>query len=904
MKNANTLIEPLTRRELEIIALLARQYTNKEIAASLNLSVNSVKWYARQIYGKLGIENRRQVSVRANELGLLTNVDGDDKSSSLSTGTGISLMTKLTNKPRHNLPLQLTSFVGRGNEIQHVKSLLGTSRLVTLTGAGGVGKTRIALAAALQMLDEFKDGLWLVELAPLGDPALIPGAIASLYGVHADQKRSLRTALLDYLREKQLLLILDNCEHLIDACAEIADTIVRACPKVSLLASSREALGIAGEVPFLVPSMSFPELNKQLAIESLPGYEAIQLFLERARYVVPGFTVTPANASSLAQLCRRLDGIPLALELAAARLQVLSLEQIVTRLDDSFSLLTGGSRRALPRHQTLHALIDWSYELLNVTERTFFRRLSVFAGGWSLEAAEQVCIDEGLLKSPSPHTQAEEISTNVVLDLLGGLVNKSLVAVERLEDTIPSYRMLETVRQFAQEKLIAAGDAERFRDRHLDYFLRLVEQSEPLLRGAHVLDQLGLLDGQIDNLRLALSWAFASQQTTQVAKGLRLAIALKFYWCARSLLDEGIDWLKSGLEIYRLDEGCQAQLRANALSTVGFLVLYTTDFTRIDEVRLLLEKSILLFRECSDWLGQAVAEGELGLSLVFKFYTSGSSQEREVYPVARALGEHSLATCRQLGNSQDLAVALLMNLFIYSTGELEQARIFGEEALDLCEKNDDKLVMEMVLLRLAELSVAHDVKDAQKYIQKTLLLAQELEDKNGIVNAFIDLGLVAYYNHDFEAMESYFQVSLDLSRETGVLFHQMFSLRNLGIAALCQGKLSRSKEYYLESLDWAQKGIEAGSEWAKYDLYNFILGMAGIALGKEQLTQATRMLGVVEAQLETFFKPLDPWDQAEFDRITGETRHNLDKATFAAAWLAGRELSLEQAILEARQITP
>jgi predicted ATPase/DNA-binding CsgD family transcriptional regulator len=903
MIKANTLIEPLTRRELEILALLAQHYTNKEIASSLSLSVNSVKWYARQIYGKLGIENRQQAVERAIELDLLTSVLGDVKPSSISTSTRISLITTLAKKPRHNLPLQLTSFVGRGSEIQQVKSLLGTSRLVTLTGAGGVGKTRLALAVASQMLDQFKDGLWLVELAPMGDPALIPGVIASIFGVHADQNRSLRKALLDYLLEKQLLLILDNCEHLIDACAEIADTILRACPRVCLLASSREALGIEGEVPFLVPSMSFPELGKQLAIESLESYEAIQLFQARARLVLPGFTITTANASSLAQLCHRLDGIPLALELAAARLQVLSLEQIVARLDDSFRLLTGGNRRALPRHQTLHALIGWSYELLNITERTLFRRLSVFAGGWSLEAAEAVCTDENLPISPQAEWMALGISSTEILELLGGLVNKSLVAVERSGDTVPSYRMLETIRQYAQEKLVEAGEAERFRDRHLDYFLRLAEQSEPLLRGSEVLACLNLLDDQIDNLRLALSWAFGSRHSTRVAKGLRLATALKFYWYTRSLLDEGSDCLKSGIEIIDQEDGCQSQIRAKALSAIGLLVLNTLDFTRIAQVRPLLEKSISLFQECNDRLGQAVAQCELGLTLVSKYYTSGSSQEREEYPVARALGEQSLAACRQLGNSHDLAFALLVNLFIYSTGEVDQARIFGEEALVLCEKNGDKLVMEMVLMRLADLSLTHDMKSSLKYIQKALHLAQELEDKNGIINIFIDLGLVAYYSQDFEAMESHFQISLDLSRETGGLIYQMFSLRNLGIAALRQGKLNRSKEYFLENLSRAQKVIGADSEWAKYDLYNFILGMAGIALETGQPALAARMLGVVEAQLETFFKPLDPWDQAEFNRITGDIRHLLDAATFAVAWSAGRGLSLEQAITEVCQIS-
>lgn len=907
MKKANTLIEPLTRRELEILALLAQHHTNKEIASSLNLSVNSVKWYARQIYGKLGIENRRQVVARANELGLLTSVAGDDKSSSSSSSIGISLITNLANKPRHNLPLQLTSFVGRGGEIEQVKSLLGTSRLVTLTGAGGVGKTRLALAVASDMLDKFKDGLWLVELAPLGDPALIPGAIASIFGVHADQNRSLRTALLDYLLEKQLLLILDNCEHLIEASAEVTDTILRTCPKIRLLVSSREALGIEGEVPFLVPSLSFPDPGILPEIESLENYEAIQLFLARARLVLPRFTVTEANASSLAQLCHRLDGIPLALELAAARLQVLSLEQIVARLDDSFRLLTGGSRRALPRHQTLHALIGWSYDLLNEAERTLFRRLSVFAGGWSLEAADAVCTDENLPISPPAERRALGISSTEILDLLGGLVNKSLVTVERLGDTVRSYRMLETIRQYAQEKLVEAGEAERFRDRHLDFLLGLAEQSELLLRGPEVLACLELLDDQLDNLRLALSWSLGSRQSTRVAKGLRLASSLEFYWATRDLMDEGIGWLRSGLEIITIEEGCSVQLKAKVLYTIGYLVINTADFTRVAELRPLLEESIALFQECNDRLGQAMAQCELGLCLMFKYVTSfGYSHEKQEYPQARALGEQGLATCRELGKPHNLALALFLNQYIFSAGlEFEQARAYSEEALGLCEKIGDKLIMKLILMRLGDLALTQgDLAGCRQYNQKALLLAQELGAKGAIIQAFFAFGIVAYYSQDFEAMESHFKVSLDLSREIGVVIFQMASFRNLGIAALRLGNLNQSKEYFLENLSLAQKVIGADSEWIKYDMFTFIMGMAGIALGKEQFAQAARLLGVIEAQLENFFKPLDPWDQAEFHRITDEVRHQLDEATFAVAWSAGRGLSLEQAITEARQISP
>jgi predicted ATPase/DNA-binding CsgD family transcriptional regulator len=907
MRKAETLIEPLTQREQEILALLAKHQTNKEIATRLSLSVNSVKWYARQIYGKLGVENRRQAAARAGVLGLLETVTEKEQATSLYTSSDTGDFTNCKSKPRHNLPLQLTSFIGRGVEIEQVKKLLGRSRLVTLTGAGGVGKTRLALAVAPQILDEFKDGIWLVELASVGDPQIIAETIAAVFRVRADQNRSLRTALLEYLREKQLLLILDNCEHLIDACAEITDTILRTCPQVYLLASSREALGIEGEAPLYVPSLSFPEPAKLPRAEDLEGYESVRLFVERARVVVPGFAITESNAICLAQICHRLDGIPLAMELAAARLQVLSLDQIAERLDDRFRLLTGGSRRALPRHQTLHALIDWSYELLSEKERILFRRLSVFAGSWTLEAAEAVCTEGTPVESLSSRKMLLDLPTNEIIDFLAGLVNKSLIVVIRQGDEIRGYRMLETVRQYAQEKLVEAGEAERFRDRHLDFFLKIAEESEPLLRGPELLDRLEQLDHQIDNIRLALSWAMGGKSVNRVVKGLRLGNALEFYWYARSILSEGIEWLKKGLSIIPKEESHLTHLRARVLFGISFLVMNTVDFTRVNEVSLLLEESISLFQECNDRLGRAMAQARLGLCLMFKYITSfGPHDEREEYAMACALGEQGLADCREFGQPSDVAIALTMNLYICSIGnELQKARAFGDEALAICEKCSDKIIMEMILIRLAELSISQiDLQGAQQYTEKLFLLAQELEDKIGIINALIISGMIAYFSQEFTAMELRYQASSELSRETGALIYQMFSLRNLGIATLRQRNLQRSREYYLENFYLAEKANWLENEWAKYDVNTFILGMGGIALELGDITQAARLLGTVEAQFESFFKPLDVWDLAEFNRIAGQVRQRLNEASFTSSWSAGRELSLEQAIAEARQVMP
>src|SRR6266545_3268645 len=331
---------------------------------------------------------------------------------------------------RTNLPAQLTSFVGREQAITDVTQLLTTARLVTLTGPGGTGKTRLALQVAAGVLEAYSDGVWLVELAPLADAALIPRAVASALGLREEAGRPILATLTDFLRARHLLLILDNCEHVVAACAQSAAALLRGCPNVRILASSREALGIAGEAPFRVPSLATPDPRRLPPIETLADYEAVRLFVERATTVLPGFRLTSDNAPAVAQVCARLDGIPLALELAAARVNVLRVEQIAARLDDRFRLLTGGSRTAVPRQQTLRALIDWSHDLLAALEQQVLRRLSVFTGGWTLEAAEAVCAGDG-------------IEQYDILDVLTQLVNKSLVVGEREQGQETRYRLLE-----------------------------------------------------------------------------------------------------------------------------------------------------------------------------------------------------------------------------------------------------------------------------------------------------------------------------------------------------------------------------------------------------------------------------------------------------------------------------
>ena len=402
----------------------------------------------------------------------------------------------------HNLPLQLTSFVGREREASELKQLLSNTRLLTLIGPGGTGKTRLALKTAEDLLPSFADGIWLVELAPLADPNLILQTIAGIFGLRELPNMPLKDIVTDYLRAKEILLILDNCEHLIEACAQLSENLLRNCPRLKILASSREALGIAGETVYRVPSLSLPDPT-QVRREALLESESVRLFLERATAAQSKFRLTDQNASSVAQICYRLDGIPLALELAAARVTVFSPEEIATRLGDRFKLLTGGSRTALPRQQTLRALIDWSYGLLSEEEQRLFRQLSVFAGSWTFEAAEAICTTPLAQAGRGvPERQGEGLD---VLTLLTQLVNKSLVMADAdMVQGSTHYHLLETIRQYARDKLLEAGESEQVRTRHLDFFLELAEKAENYMNGPQELEWQELLDRNYDNLRTAL----------------------------------------------------------------------------------------------------------------------------------------------------------------------------------------------------------------------------------------------------------------------------------------------------------------------------------------------------------------------------------------------------------------
>ncbi len=609
-----------------------------------------------------------------------------------------------------NLPLALTSFVGRTREVATVRSLLAQARLLTLTGAGGCGKTRLALEVAHGLAHDAPaaaacaDGIWLVELAALGEGALVPPAVASVLGVQEHADGTLLDRLVAVLRPRRVLLLLDNCEHLLDACAELAETLLRACPRLTILATSREALGVGGEQPWRVPSLGLPA--GQPTREQALACDAVQLFVQRARVVRPEWALTEPQVALVAQVCQRLDGMPLALELAAARLAALSLEQVAARLDDRFRLLSGGSRTALPRQRTLRATLDWSYELLSAPERLLLRRLAVFAGGWPLEGAEAVSAGNGL-------------AAEAVLDLLAGLVGKSLVQAGAAEGGGMRYGLLETVRQYGHEKLVAAGEEVAVHARHLRWCLALSERAEPWLRGPERGTWLALLDAEHDNLRAALDWAQAHGCEEAV---VRLGGALWWFWYLRGYRDEGRRWLDAMLRAEPDPPGTlDARRWGQALQGAGWLAALQRAYA---PATTLLERALDVTVQTGDTARQAVVLLDV----------ANVARKQGQYGQAIELFERAAAVARRLGQ-QCLEAAALGDAGAtwHNAGDERRAGPLLEVGLRLARRCGDAYLTGWFLSFLGRVSKetgAHEAAGA--YLAEALATFRALGHRGGL----------------------------------------------------------------------------------------------------------------------------------------------------------------------------
>ena len=640
---------------------------------------------------------------------------------------------------KHNLPEQLTSFIGREKEIEEVGELLAKTRLLTLTGSGGCGKTRLSLQVASRVLDQYRDGVWFVEFAALTDQGLVPNTVAAALGLSEQPGKAIDQTLVDYLKPKQLLLVLDNCEHLLLACAQLAEAVLRHCPSVVVLANSREGLAIGGELVYRVPSLSLPNPKEPQTPVSLSHFESVQLFVERAVQVQRAFAVTAQNAQALASVCQRLDGIPLAIELAAARLRSLSVEEINGKLDQRFRLLTGGSRTALPRQQTLRSLIDWSYDLLNEPEQALLCRLAVFSGGWTLESAEVVCAGGVVLEGE-------------LLDLLTSICDKNLVVAEQ-KDRVTRYRFLETVRQYARDRALESGEVEWWRDRHLAHFLSLAEEAEPHVSGLEQQAWMNRLEAEHDNLRAALEWS--SSATGNSEAGLKLAGALWYFWSLRGHAREGRNWLAATLAAGI--ERQSASVRAKALHAAGCLALVDANTSSVWDLG---QESLTIRRELGEWEGVANTLDLLGHVMC----------SRGDFQASLSFYHESLSIQRELGNQKKVGVALLsLSMLAFAQGDHAHARVLAEESLAIFRQHGSPPTTIAGALRwLGRIAFQQrDYAFAAALAEEGLRLSRELGHQREIAYSLDLLGLLAEHESDYPTALAVRKRSLAIWRELG-----------------------------------------------------------------------------------------------------------------------------------------
>jgi len=688
----------------------------------------------------------------------------------------------------NNLPLQITSFIGREKEAAELQRLLAKTRILTLTGSGGCGKSRLSLQVAADALERFPDGVWLVELASLADPELVPQTVATVLGLKEAPGTSISQTLSGYLKDKRLLMVLDNCEHLLDGSAQLVDTLVRQCPGVQILASSREALGIGGEQVYRVPSMSVPDQKQPMSPAAVSEFEAVQLFAERAVLACPDFQISEKNASALVSICRRLDGIPLAIELAAARLRSFTVAEIDARLDQRFRLLTGGSRTALPRQRTLRALIDWSYSLLREPERRLLERLTVFAGSWTLEAAERICV----------HNDLDE---GLVFEQLSSLVDKSLVVVE--QSTRQSrYRLLETVRQFGQEQLIDGDDVAALRTRHRDHFLEMAEAATKRLLGVDQVDWLNRLDCDYENLRAALEWSLTCPDSE---KGLRLCGAMRRFWNARGRYIEGRQWCARSLAKTGAER--RTSERANALNTAGSLALGQSDYRASVEAA---QESLEISRELNDRTGIANSLNILGLV----------ASNRGQFALANTLHEESLAITRELRD--DLGVAALLNNMgntLYAQSEIVTAKRLYLESLAIRRQIGDTWGISNSLLNLGGVEFEQgNLLSARAMYEECLAIARELDDRSGIADVLNSLGELAQFQEDYPRALRLYAESIAIRGELGDRGITVFTLVATAEVLAAVGDFITAASVW-GLADRMQK--EVGSYWSPSELSQY-----------------------------------------------------------------------------------
>jgi len=837
------------------------------------------------------------------------------------------------------LPHQLTRFIGRRREISEVRAALSHARLVTLSGPGGIGKTRLALQVAADSSREYADGVWFVDLAPVSDSELVPQTLASVLGIREQQAQTLTDTLRSYLSPKSLLLVLDNCEHLVGACAQLADTLLRYCPHLRILATSRESLSITGEEILRVSTLSLPDPDRSASPASVLNEEAVQLFVDRARLVRSTFALTDANVVAVARICVALEGIPLAIELAASRVRVLSVDQILDKLHDRLGLLTSGSRTATGRHQTLVAAIDWSYNLLSAAERRLFRRLAVFSGGWTLEAAEAVCAGDGVARSE-------------VLELLSGLVDKSLVLADDRRSYL-RYRFMVTLLEYAEKCLRQSDEEAALQRMHAEFFTELAEEGETHLTSPDQTIWLERLNIEYDNIRAAMNWA----ATADVQLALRLGGALYRFWYVRGYWSEGRRWITDLLELESTH--LHSELRAQALNTAAQLALLQGDHVTAQTT---VKEALALARRCGDEHQIAIAlnsnamlegvRGEFGAARVLLEETLAIRRRlgnkavialtlsnlgllatlQTDYVTARALFDESLATFREIDDKHGIVIALVNSGDLLGRmGNDGAAHAVVEEGLALARSLGDKALLPNALNALGELVCRQGDHDAARVLnEEALEIARQVGNRGEVAVALLSLGGEAEHREAYAAARSAFETSLSLLRDLGYKPKIAVALNCLGRAATRDGDFAGAKLFHEESLEMCRR------MGTRDCLAQSLLGLANIAhlqgdhrsalalcrqslavlldigdrrelprllekialllIAQRQPAPGASLCGAVQVIRERATISRPPNDRAEYEQHLESSRRELGDERFTTAWASGRAMTLEQAI--------
>ena len=709
----------------------------------------------------------------------------------------------------NNLPAQLTSFIGREKEITEIKAFLNSSRLVTLTGSGGTGKTRLSIEVGTQELPHYANGVWLIELAPLSDESQIFPALAQAFGLQELPFNPLQNLVIDYLRDKKLLLILDNCEHLIVVCARLANTLLHQCAGLKILASSREALGIAGEVAYHTPSLA--------------DAESTNLFVDRARAANSKFSLTNSNASSVAQICRRLDGIPLAIELAAARTKLLSVDQIASRLDDLFRLLVGGSRTALPRQQTLRALIDWSYDLLSEEEKKLLRIASVFVGGWTLDALEFIADDPN------------------ALELLEQLINKSLVVIEEHEIE-NRYYMLETIRQYAREKLFEAKQAAATRDRHFVYFVELSEMLWESFRSEKLLPMVSRSNEEVENMRAALDWGLENH----TEENLRLAANFSVVSSLIGIMGEGLE--RAGLAV----------ARAKALPPVEG----DADIHR----KKLIAKALYM-----------QGMGGIGIGKI---------------PLALQAFKEAIAISRVTGDKQILGYSLEMyytaTAFVYmpdrDEAALEGFHIFSEEI-------EDSWGLGMGYMNMARLAAAKgNETEKEMYFEKLRERMREAPGTYQVAMFHLGMGMDESVRGNYATAKRIFEDGREIFKHIGSINFQLVMQSEIGHVERHTGNLNAAKTIYEETIKGWQEIGNRPAIAHQLECFGFL------AIAEEEPQRAIQLFSAAETLRERIQAPRVDHEQVEYEQSLAQLRTMLSEMEFNRFWAEGKFMTMEQAI--------